>query len=836
MSIAEEKGLNLAAESALETETEIRGTDENNLSFLAIGLTAEEVRDKTERGEVNGDLNIRTKSFGKIIVSNVFTLFNIINFILAALIFSVQPFTDAVVQCGFLILIFLNMFSGLIQEIRAKITIDKLSLLSAPKCRVIRDGEEKEIAIKDIALGELMVFTAGCQICADSEVLFGTAEVNEALVTGEPDAVLKTTGSKLLSGSFVVSGEIKARATAVGADNYAQKISAGAKYIKKPNSDIVVSLKAIIRLMSFVVVPLGVALFLKSYLWDKLALSGSVLAMTASMISMIPQGLVALTSVVFAISIIKLSKHNTLVQDLYCIETLARVDVLCLDKTGTITEGSMVFEKLHPAEGVSEQEMEEAITALVGALSDNNPTFMALRERFFKEGSEQAVNVVPFSSKRKWSGAAFANGSFMMGASEFLLKSEDIQKYSEIIAEYSGGGSRVMALVKTNDVLSDYEGKKDVELMGFILITDKIRDEAESTLKFFAEQGVQLKIISGDNHLTVAAVAKRAGLIGADNAVDATTLKTEEEILEAAEKYTVFGRVVPEQKLMLIKALKAQGHTVAMTGDGVNDVLALKEADCSVAMASGSDAARTVSQLVLLDSNFKSMPKIVAEGRRNINNLQRTAGLYLTKTVYSLLLGILFVIPWVGAYPYEPIHLTFVGGFAIGIPSALLALAPNEERVKGRFINTTMARALPGALTLFLCIVSVQIGNILAGVSADELSTVCVVAIGLVSFAVLFRISLPVNPFRLSLFILMFGLFFLCWWILTADPIPFISPLIRSINISLIPFQNFTMPMLYLLIPAAVIAVVSMVALTLLFETYAKKRSFNLIAKILRVK
>lgn len=800
------------------------------------GLTKEDVDERIAKGLVNGDMNIRTKTYGQIIVSNVFTLFNIINIILAVLIFAVKPFVDALLQCGFLLLILTNMLSGLIQEIRAKQTIDKLSLLSQPKARVMRGGEVSEIALKDIVMDDMTELSAGAQVCADAVVLSGVAEVNESLITGEPDAILKQAGDKILSGSFVVSGSIRARVEHIGADNYAQKISSGAKYIKKPNSDIVCSLRAIVRIMSFIVGPLGIGLFLKSYLWDGISVADSILAMTAAMISMIPQGLVALTCVVFAISIIKLSKHNTLSQDLYCIETLARVDMLCLDKTGTITEGCMQVVGIEVADGGSEEEIKRAMSAIVKALPDNNPTYNAIKDYFGSESELSATHTVPFSSARKYSGASFgADGSYLMGAAEFLLPKELCEAVREKSERHARNGERVIVVVKTDKELENYDDLGNVVLLGFVLITDKIRDEAPETLRFFAEQGVTLKIISGDNPVTVSAIALRAGLVGGEKYVDATTLLSADDIFEAAKTYTVFGRVTPEQKLALIKALKAQGHTVAMTGDGVNDVLALKEADCSVAMAAGSDAARTVSQLVLMDSNFASMPKIVAEGRKNINNLQRTAGLYLTKTVYSVLLAVLFCLPWVGEYPYEPIHLTFMGAFTIGIPSTLLALAPNTERVSGRFIDTTMARSLPGALTLFVCICCLQLANVFVKAPFIEVETVSFALISLVSFAVLFRVCLPPSVWRISLFTLLLAAFLVCWWVLTDNPIAFVAPLISTINMELLPLEGFTRNMLVMFLPIVAVAAVCMTGFSILIEKYAKTRGFKIFAKVLRL-
>ncbi|MDR3216136.1 MAG: HAD-IC family P-type ATPase [Clostridiaceae bacterium] len=802
------------------------------------GLSEAEVNARTDRLLVNGDLNIKTRSYREILVTNIFTLFNVINVTLAILIFIAEPFMDAIVQCGFVLLIVMNSGSSIVQEIRAKRTIDKLALLTAPKAKVLRDGETKEIALSEVAINDLLILCeAGGQICADAEVVDGIAEVNEALITGEPDAVIKRTGDKLLSGSFLISGSIKATVEHIGNENYAQKISNGAKYIKKTNSEIVRSLRAIIRMMSIVVLPLGIALFFKSYYANHMTPGGSILATAASMISMIPQGLVALTCVMFAVSILKLSRNNTLAQDLYCIETLARVDVLCLDKTGTITEGCMQVNGVLPHSGGTDEEAEAALTAIANALSDNNPTFNAIKERFNGTSPLNVLSVAPFSSERKWSGATFSiaeNGNtitYLMGAAEFLLDRETADSLNETVHARSAEGERVIVLAKSDLPLDGYKLPEGVRVIALVLISDKIRKEAPETLRFFARQGVTLKIISGDNPLTVSAIAKKAGLDGAEKYVDATTLDTEEKIKESAEAYTVFGRVTPEQKLSLIKALKAAGHTVAMTGDGVNDVLALKEADCSIAMAAGSDAARTVSQLVLLDSNFASMPKIVKEGRQNVNNLQRMACLYLAKTLYALLLAVLFIIPWVGEYPYEPIHMTFLGSFTIGIPSFLLAFWPNSDRITGRFTDETAARSLPAALAILLSIAIVQLARGALNLTVNEAAAVSLVIMSVISFSVLFRVCLPFNILRMVMFAVLFTAFFLSWWVLTASPIHFLREIITAIDINLAPLSEFTKPMLTLLLPVTAFAAIAYTVFAILIEHYAKRKGFKVLER-----
>ena len=594
------------------------------------GLTAAEVAERVAAGKVNGEQTVRTKSVADILRSNILTFFNFVFIVLAVLLAGFVPDgMDGIGNFGFLILIVFNTLVGIIQELRAKRTMDRLSLLSAPKALVIRDGEEKEIPLEEIVLDDITELAAGRQVCADGVVVEGSCEVNESLITGEPDAIVKNVGDKVMSGSFVVSGRARCRVEHIGADNFVMKISKGAKYFKKPTSEIWRSLMLIVKVMSIVIVPLGIALFCSKYFRDPSQLNDTVLTTIGSVIGMIPSGLVALASTVFCVSVIRLSRHKTIAQDLYCVETLARVDVLCLDKTGTITEGSMEVNDIIPRDGLSGEEMKAMLKAVVEGTGDENATAQALAA--YLDGVQaiaETERAIPFSSARKWSGVRAGGVSYALGAVEFVLprnSGEITEKASELAAE----GYRVLACVSSKKDFNDTELPGEVVFEGFVIITDKIRKEAPDTLRFFREQGVDVKIISGDNPETVRAVAKRAGLEKCDEIIDMSTLSTEEEIREAATRYTIFGRVLPDQKLLLVKALKAAGHTVAMTGDGVNDVLALKEADCSVAMASGSDAAKNVSSLVLMDSNFASMPRIVAEGRRSINNLERSASLYI---------------------------------------------------------------------------------------------------------------------------------------------------------------------------------------------------------------
>ena len=733
-------------------------------AFSAKGLSDEEVRERVAAGKVNGEQTVRTKSVAQILRSNILTFFNFVFIVLAVLLAGFVPAgMDGIGNFGFLILIVFNTLVGIVQELRAKRTMDRLSLLSAPKAVVVREGETREIAIEDIVLDDIAELSSGRQVCADGIIVEGSCEVNESLVTGEPDAIVKNVGDRVISGSFVVSGKAKCRVEHVGADNFVMKISSGAKYFKKPTSEIWRSLMLIVKVMSIVIVPVGIALFCSKYFRDTSALNDTVVTTIGSVIGMIPSGLVALASTVFCVSVIRLSRRKTLAQDLYCVETLARVDVLCLDKTGTITEGSMEVNGVEPREGLSEEEFKAVLKDTVAATGDENATALALRNYLSDiPSSRTAENVVPFSSARKWSGARFDGVSYALGAVEFTLGHGEGGIF-DTAAAHAEEGYRVLALVSSKGDFIDQKLPDNVTFEGFVYLTDKIRAEAPDTLRFFREQGVDVKIISGDNPSTVRAVAKRAGLEKCDDIIDMSTLSTEEEVWEAAGKYTVFGRVLPDQKLTLVKALKAAGHTVAMTGDGVNDVLALKEADCSVAMASGSDAAKNVSSLVLLDSNFASMPHIVAEGRRSINNLERSAALYIMKTVYNVLLALLFMIVN-EPLPFEPRNLTLIGGVTIGMPSIVLALEPNNELVRGRFLTKVLCYAVPGGVIVLLGAAAVMVADrCFIDVSPDQIRTMYCIVTTFVGMIYLFRVALPPTWIHIVLCIVMAGIYVGCY-------------------------------------------------------------------------
>ncbi len=766
------------------------------------GLDQRQVEERVRQGMDNGESGIKTKSEGQIIRENIFTFFNILNFVLGAAVILVGSPRNAL----FLGVILSNIVIGSFQEIRAKHTIDKLSLISSPKATVLRGGRRQSIPVADVVLDDILLLAAGNQICADAVVAAGECEVNESLITGESDPVLKTTGEHLLSGSFVVSGSCSAQVEHVGAENYANRIAGDAKYIKKRNSEIMDSIDFIVKIIGFAIIPIGALLFWKQYFVLGDTFQNSVVSTTAAVVGMIPEGLVLLISLAFAVSVIKLSARKTLAQDMYCVETLARVDVLCLDKTGTITEGTMQVDETVPLEGFSQEEMAEALTALVNNLGDDNPTFLALRDHFTGRSVWRAADAVPFSSARKWSGAFFpGRGAYVMGAGEFVLR-EGFDAIREQVEGYSENGQRVLLLARSDNGFSGRELPEDVEPMGLVLISDKIRREAPRTLRYFADQGVDLKVISGDNAVTVANIARKAGLDHAGSYVDATTLETEEDIREAVRKYSVFGRVTPQQKLAFVQALKADGHTVAMTGDGVNDVLALKEADCSIAMASGSDAARTVSNLVLLDSNFASMPLVVQEGRRSINNLQRSSSLFLVKTIFSALIAVLFIFIE-HSYPFEPIQLTLISSLTIGVPSFILALEPNHDRLKGKFIFNVIRMCIPASLTMTANILALCALTVPLGLTDPEFSALAVVATSLTGFIMLFKVCTPFNGLRGALFgtllALFLGalLFFQDFFSLTA----------------------FTLPMLVALVPIVMLSIVLMLALLHLVDNVIVK-------------
>lgn len=747
---------------------------------IEIGLTTDQVKKRIEEDLVNHDTTIPTKSIKRIIYENFFTLFNIINIILAICILCVKSYKNML----FLLIVIINTAISTIQEIHSKKVVDKLSIVASPKAKVIRNGKTEIIDIHQLVLDDIIILKTGEQIAADCKILSNEVEVNESCITGETNTIRKKVGDILLSGSYIVSGNTTAKIEHIGEENYTAQISSGAKYVKKIKSEIMTSLDKIIKILTFAIIPIGLLFFANQLHIPGNTYKTAVIKSVAAIIGMIPEGLVLLTSTVLAVSVIRLSKSNVLVQELYCIETLARVDTLCLDKTGTLTEGSLQVEKII-ATMSSQQENLKTILQLFAKFSpDSNTTIEAIRDfcNITNNINEnyQLDHAVPFSSEKKWSGISLKNkGSYVLGAPEFVLK-EQFNKYKNEILSYQEN-YRVLSISHSNNKFENNDLPQNLELLGFVLVSDKIRKDAKKTLEYFKNQGVNIKIISGDNPVTVSKIGKQVGLENYDKYIDMSTIK-DCDIDKIVENHTIFGRVSPIQKKLIIEALQSNGKTVAMTGDGVNDVLALKTSDCSIAMANGSDAAKNVSQLILLDSNFSSMPKIVAEGRRTINNIERSASLFLVKTIYSCLNAILFLL--IGEpYPFEPIQLSLISTVTIGIPSFVLALEPNKERIKGNFLRNVISKSLPTALCVTTNIFAITILKKYNILTASESSTLCIISTGTLGLLLLFTLAksrksenskLPFSPFRLTLALLMIAFFICCltifnWWFDITD-------------------------------------------------------------------
>ncbi len=702
---------------------------------LEMGLTREEVLYREKQGLSNKDKTAKTKSIPAIIRDNVFTLFNLLNFCLGFLVLLTGSYKNML----FLGVVFCNTMISTIQEIRSKKIVDKLSLLATSKADVLRDGKRQAISLDEIVLDDILYYQLGNQVVVDSTILKGTCEVNEAFLTGETEPVVKKKGDTILSGSFLVSGEVVCYASRVGLESYTSKITSSAREFKKVDSEMMKSLKKVIKVISICIVPLGLFLFLKQYFIMHYSIYESLLHTVAALLGMIPEGLILLTSTVLAVSVIRLSKYHVLVQELYCIESLAYVDTLCLDKTGTITEGTMQVESLIPV-GIPEAELKEQLATFLSLTPSNNATSEALKQKYGKRRKKKARNVYPFSSEKKWSGVEVENeGSYLLGAAEKLLLTKDLEKIKSYEKDY-----RVLVFCHSNEYFKEKKLPNNIELKGILLLSDKIRPTAKKTLSFFKKEGVDIKFLSGDSVPTVETIAAKVGIQGF--AVDASELK-EEELEEAVSKYTIFGRVSPERKKEIVFALKKQGHKVAMTGDGVNDVLALKEADCSIAMNSGVDAARNVAELVLLDSNFDALPKVLAEGRRTINNIERSASLFLTKTIYACILAILFLfLPY--HYPFEPIQMSLTSMFTIGIPSFILALEPNEDLVTGHFLEKVLQKAFPVGITIVINLLLITFLSPVLHLSASETSTLSVFTSGYIGFLLLYYICIPFNRLR----------------------------------------------------------------------------------------
>lgn len=746
-------------------------------SINITGLTDEEVRQRVEEGLTNRADISTDKTTKEIVISNVFTYFNLIFLVITILLIMVGSFRNLT----FLPIIIGNTVIGIVQEIRAKKTLEKMSLLNAPHADVIRNGSVKQVSTEELVKDDVILLTAGKQICADAVVISGNIQVNESLLTGEADEVEKTVGSTLMSGSFVVSGECYARLEKVGNESYISKLSLEAKSMGgKEQSEMIRSINLIVKWVGIVIIPIGLILFWQSHFVNGESITKSVTSTVAAIIGMIPEGLYLLTTVALALSTMKLARKKVLLHDMKSIETLARVDVLCVDKTGTITEPDMKLKEIFlcknsGADGTQTaltlDELKSLILDYANASVDNNATMLALKayaaEALTNNTSalhRTAVSQQAFSSSLKYGSVTFSDGTYLLGAPEFIMH-EDFARIEEEIIPYADKGDRVLLFARYNGENVENGINGSVTPLGFVALANPIRANAVKTFEYFKSQGVAIKVISGDNPRTVSRIAIQAGIESAESFVDAATLDTEDKIADAVNKYTVFGRVTPKQKKQLVKALQAKGHTVAMTGDGVNDILAMKDADCSVAMASGSEAAAQAAQVVLLDSDFAHMPDVVYEGRRVVNNIQRSASLFLVKNIFSLLLSLFSVILMV-TYPLEPAQVSLISMFTIGVPGFLLALEQNKDRIKGHFITNVMLKALPGGLTDVIAVGALVVCGEVFCISDASIGTIATLVLSVVGFMILFKISEPLNGMKYAVIIgniagLVFSGFFL---------------------------------------------------------------------------
>ena len=710
------------------------------------GLTAQQVQEHRMHGWTNQPVDPPSKTTKEIIQENVFTYFNLIFLVLAVLLCLVGSFRDLT----FLPVIVLNTLIGIIQETRAKKVLDNLTMLNAPHAMVIRDGKKSQINAEDLVVDDIVIFEAGNQMCADAEVCAGEVQVNESLLTGESDEITKRKGDQLMSGSFIVSGQCHARLDKVGADSYISRLTLEAKAMQNTEqSEMIRSLDKLVKWVGVAIIPIGIILFIQAFVFQGEGFQSSVTSMIAAVIGMIPEGLYLLASVALAVSSIRLAQKKVLLHDMKCIETLARVNVLCVDKTGTITENTMEVQDVIPTKEYEEGKLRPLLELLgdfTAAQSSDNITMEAMKRYFKIASGKKAVAKTGFSSASKYSSVTFEEASYVLGAPEFVLK-EQYENYEEAISAHASKGARVLVFGTAKEEPDGKPLKEAVTPLAYVLLANPIRQEAKETFTYFAEQGVEVKVISGDNPLTVSEVAKEAGIAGAERYVDASTLHTEEEMRAAVLNNAVFGRVTPNQKRKFVQILKEEGKTVAMTGDGVNDVLALKDADCSIAMASGSDAAAQASQLVLLESDFSCMPEVVLEGRRVVNNIQRSASLFLVKNIFSFLLSLVSFV-FMFTYPLEPSQISLISMFTIGVPAFFLALEPNKNIIKGHFLTNVFLKALPAALTDVLAVGALVIFGRTFGVSSADISTAATMLLSIVGFMILYTISAPMNVLR----------------------------------------------------------------------------------------
>lgn len=729
---------------------------ENNINSEFNGLTAAEVNARIEAGKINIADDSSDRTTGKIIRDNLLTYFNLIFLVITVLLCIAGAFRDLT----FLPIIIGNILIGIVQELRAKKTLDKMKILNAGHAVVIRDGKRQKVTAEELVIDDLVWLSSGDAICADSVVVSGEITVNESMLTGEADGIVKKENEELLSGSFVVSGEGYARLTRVGNDSYISKLTNEAKALKKgEESEMIRSINMFVKVIGIIIIPMSVILFVQAFVFRNASFRTSITSMVASIIGLIPEGLYLLTTLALAVSMMKLAKDKVLLHDMKSIESLARVDVLCVDKTGTITKPEMTVTEIVSCD----DSMNEVFTDYVMSSIDNNATAVALKKYLndnnVMNGKRTASKVYPFNSTVKYGAMAFDGDFYVLGAPEFIIKT-GFNNLKDDISQYTTKGYRVIVLAKAENLTRDGVIDGEILPLGFVVLANEIRDNAVETFTYFKEQGVAIKVISGDNPVTVSEVARQAGIENAEKYVDASTLTDNLMISEAIAKYTVFGRVTPKQKQQFVKALKMQGHTVAMTGDGVNDILALKDADCSVAMASGSEATAQAAQIVLLDSDFSRMPEIVLEGRRVVNNVQRSASLFLVKNIFSLLLTIFSTVLMI-SYPLMPSQVSLISMFTIGIPGFLLALEPNKSRIKGHFLGNVLLKALPAGLTDFFAVSALVICGHVFNIPSTDIATASTLLIAVVGFMIMIKISHPFNKFKYGILALnIFGLIF----------------------------------------------------------------------------
>ncbi|MDR2074368.1 MAG: HAD-IC family P-type ATPase [Oscillospiraceae bacterium] len=707
------------------------------------GLSESEVCKRVSEGLYNFDSSPKPKPIGDVFKDNFFTLFNFVNLILAVMII----FTGSLRNLMFMAVVICNSLISLFQELRARSATEKLKLISSKSVKVLRDSKILDILTEKIVLDDIVIFQSGSQIIADCTVVQGSCEIDESLLTGESNLIEKNIGDSLLSGSFVVSGKVLARAVKVGRDTYSAKISRGLKNIKSAQSEIMTAVKKIVKIVSIIIIPVGIPLFINQLRANNFNYSPAALTSCAALIGMIPEGLALLTSSVLAVGATRLAHKKVLAKDIYSVESLARIDIICLDKTGTITEGTFEYEGLKEVK--SNKEIEKALTWLTSSLKDENETFKAVKAQFKPDqNAPKPQSIVPFTSQRKLSGAFFkAHGSYIMGSAELIFK--DNQTVKNMVEKYSN--FRVLAVAHSKQEISKERVPNDVNLLGLVLLKDKIRTNASETIKFFQENNVEVKIISGDSTPTISKIGKMIGIKNSDCAIDARELNSFSEVINHAKTHTIFGRATPEKKREIIKALKVKGHTVAMTGDGVNDVLALKEADCSVAMASGSTAAREISHLILMNSDFSSIPSAVSEGRRAINNIKITSSLFLSKTIYSVILAammLIFAIP----YPFLPIQMSLINTLTVGIPSFLLAFERNKNKLKGSIFSDIVVISLPSAISVCINLVLCFLVKKCFKIPREIYSSIAVVTTAALGIALLRKICTPMNKFRYTIF------------------------------------------------------------------------------------